>query len=230
MIVLRYEDGDIRVMLVSNCGLVRIFALRFLIPEACTYGLSLCDDTGAWFIIDCLPYEWRSGTSDGLFLPIYPPRIMRVILGFLWLVDFCNKYVSSLWLMLNPWIIRTLTLPHFASLFGTVHCPYSPWVRVQTSPVHPNLVIWCALSHISHLISSPNSHHTYKLWHSHSNSRIYCHATSTVPFYHDTYHHCHIALHDHIVGIVFVAWPPFIFFIHVMLDHCTSWYTAGAYI
>ena len=21
--------------------------------------------------IDCLPYEWRSGTSDGLFLPIY---------------------------------------------------------------------------------------------------------------------------------------------------------------
>ena len=23
--------------------------------------------------IDCLPYEWWSGTSDGLFLPIYPP-------------------------------------------------------------------------------------------------------------------------------------------------------------
>ena len=36
MIVLRYEDGDIRVMLVSNCVLVRIF----VIPEACTYGLS----------------------------------------------------------------------------------------------------------------------------------------------------------------------------------------------
>ena len=32
--------------------------------------------------IDCLPYEWRSGTSDGLFLPIYPPRSMRVVLRF----------------------------------------------------------------------------------------------------------------------------------------------------
>ena len=32
--------------------------------------------------IDCLPYEWRSGTSDGLFLPIYPPRSMRVVLDF----------------------------------------------------------------------------------------------------------------------------------------------------
>ena len=30
---------------------------------------------------------------------------------FWWLVDFCNKYVSSLWLMLSAWIIRTLTLP-----------------------------------------------------------------------------------------------------------------------
>ena len=32
--------------------------------------------------IDCLPYEWRSGTSDGLFLPINPPRSMRVVLEF----------------------------------------------------------------------------------------------------------------------------------------------------
>ena len=32
--------------------------------------------------IDCLPYEWQSGTSDGLFLPIYPPRSMRVVLDF----------------------------------------------------------------------------------------------------------------------------------------------------
>ena len=43
----------------------------------------------------------------------------------------------------------------------------------------------------------------------------------------DTHLHCHIALHDHIADIVFVAKPPFImFFIHVTLDHCTSWYTA----
>ena len=41
-----------------------------------------------------------------------------------------------------------------ASLFGTVHCPFSHWELAQTSPVHPNPVIWYALSHI-------NSHHTY---------------------------------------------------------------------
>ena len=28
----------------------------------------------------------------------------------------------------------------------------------------------------------------------------------------DTHHHCHIALHDHIADIVFVAQPPFIIF------------------
>ena len=32
--------------------------------------------------IDCISYELQSGTSDGLFLPIYPPRSMRVVLGF----------------------------------------------------------------------------------------------------------------------------------------------------
>ena len=31
-------------------------------------------------------------------------------------------------------------------LFGTVHCPFSPWELVQTSPVHPNPVTWYALS------------------------------------------------------------------------------------
>ena len=70
--------------------------------------------------IDCLPYEWWSGTSDGLFLPIYPHRSMRVVLGFWWLVDFCNKYMSSLWLMLSTWIIRTLTLPSL--LASSVPC------------------------------------------------------------------------------------------------------------
>ena len=41
-----------------------------------------------------------------------------------------------------------------ASLFGTVHCPFSPRELVQTSSVHPNPVIQYALSHISLLISS----------------------------------------------------------------------------
>ena len=47
MIVLRYEDDDIRVMLVSNFGLVEILVLKFVIPVACTYGGPLCDEVGA---------------------------------------------------------------------------------------------------------------------------------------------------------------------------------------
>ena len=47
MIVLRYKYGDIRVMLVSNCGLVEILVLKFVIPVACTYGEPLCDEVGA---------------------------------------------------------------------------------------------------------------------------------------------------------------------------------------
>ena len=48
-IVLRYKDGDIRVMLVSNCGLVEILVLKFVIPIACTYGTedATTDDGGA---------------------------------------------------------------------------------------------------------------------------------------------------------------------------------------
>ena len=118
------------------------------------------------------PYEWRSGTSDGLFLPIYPPRSMRVVLGFWWLVDFCNKYVSSLWLMLSPWIMHTLTLPPLlASLIPRNFRRY----------------------HTPTIYLPQNNHHTYLLWHFHSHSEIYCHATFHRSVHHDTFHHCHIA-------------------------------------
>ena len=46
-IVLRYKYGDIRVMLVSNCRLVEILVLKFVIHTACTYGEPLCDEVGA---------------------------------------------------------------------------------------------------------------------------------------------------------------------------------------
>ena len=106
--------------------------------------------------------------------------------------------MSSLWLMLSPWIIRTLTSPPLlASLvprnFRRYHTPtiYLP----------------------------QNSHHTYLSWHLHSHSKIYCHATFHRSVCYDTLHHCHIALHDHVVDIVFVAKSPFInFFMHVTLD------------
>ena len=51
MIALRYEDGDIRVMLVSNCGLVEILVLKFVIPVGCTYGEPLCDEVRAQFYL-----------------------------------------------------------------------------------------------------------------------------------------------------------------------------------
>ena len=47
MIVLRYKDGDIRVMLVSTSGLVEMLVLKFVIPVACTYGEPLCNEVGA---------------------------------------------------------------------------------------------------------------------------------------------------------------------------------------
>ena len=73
-----------------------------------------------------------------------------------------------------------------------------------------------------------NSHHTYLSWHFHSHSEIYCHATFHRSVYYDTHHHCHIALHDHVVDIVFVAKPPFIILSYMsLLIHCTSRYTAG---
>src|SRR3954464_11741212 len=73
-----------------------------------------------------------------------------------------------------------------------------------------------------------NSHHTYLSCHFHSHCEIYCHATYHSSVYYDTLHHCHIALHDHVVDIVFVAKPPFIIVSYMsLLIHCISRYTAG---
>jgi len=46
-IVLRYRDGNMRVMLVSSCELEEILVLKFVIPVACTYGEPLCNEVGA---------------------------------------------------------------------------------------------------------------------------------------------------------------------------------------
>ena len=56
--------------------------LEFASPVACTYGKRCVTNLKHEVFFDCFPYEWRSGTSDGLFLPMYPPRSMRVVLGF----------------------------------------------------------------------------------------------------------------------------------------------------
>ena len=127
--------------------------------------------------------------------------------------------------------VESMDYTHFylsitASLFGTVHCPFSPSELVQTSPVHPNPMIRYALSHINLLYLPQKSHYTYLLWHFHSHSEIYCHATSTIIIM--TYiTFVMLPLHDHVVDIVFVAKPPFIIFSFMsLLNHCTSRYTA----
>src|SRR5215216_478238 len=116
--------------------------------------------------------------------------------------------------MLSPWIICTLTFPPvLASLVPRNFRRYhTPTTFLKTATIH----------------LPQNSHHTYLLWHFHSQSEIYCHATFHRSIYYDTHHHCHIALHDHVVDIVFVAKPPFIILSYMsLLIHCTSRYTTG---
>ena len=115
-----------------------------------------------------------------------------------------------------------------ASLFGTVHWPFSPRELVQTSPVHPNPVIWYALSHINLLISSSKQPPYLPLCHFHSHSEIYCHATFHRFIYYDMLHHCHICLAwscswHHICGKATVHNSSYMSLMH----HCTSRYTAG---
>ena len=126
-----------------------------------------------------------------------PPRSMRVVLCFQWLVDFCNKDMSSLWLMLSPWIIRTLSLP-----------------PLLASLVPRNL----RRCHTPTIFLPQNNHHTYLLWHFHSHSEIYCHAT-----FHRYVHMTRITF-----VILLFAWScswhcicgkaTFIIFIHVAFD------------
>src|SRR5918994_6103854 len=98
--------------------------------------------------------------------------------------------------MLSPWIICTLTLPPLlASLVPHNFCRY----------------------HKPTIYLPQNSHHTYLLWHFHSHSEIYFHATFHHSIYYDTLHHCHIALHDHVVDILFVAKPQFIILSYMSL-------------
>ena len=56
--------------------------VKFVTPVACTYGKRYATNLKNEVLFDCLTYEWRPGTSDGLFLPIYPPRSICLVLGF----------------------------------------------------------------------------------------------------------------------------------------------------
>ena len=79
------------------------------------------------------------------------------------------------------------------------------------------------VSYTHHIPSSKQPPYTYLSWHFHSHSEIYCHATFHCSVYYDTLHHCHVALHDHVVDIVFVARPPFIIVILSVLPFCMGY-------
>ena len=107
----------------------------------------------------------------------------------------------------RPWIIRILTLPSL--LASSVPC--------------------IALSHLeSHMVRSITHKPPY-IFLKTATIPTYYGISIAIPryiamqifyrfIYYDTLHHCHIALHDHVVDIVFVAKPPCILFIHVTLD------------
>ena len=134
--------------------------------------LKLCNKFETWGVIWLSSLWVAVGDKRWSFPTNLPHRSMRVMLRFWWLVDFCNKYVRSLWLMLSPWIIHTLILPPLlASLIPRTFRRYhTPTINLPQ-----------------------NSHHTYLSWHFHSHSEIYCHATFHRSVYYDTLHHCHIA-------------------------------------
>src|SRR6266536_2276741 len=116
--------------------------------------------------------------------------------------------------MLSPWIIRTLTFPPLLAflVLRNFRQYHTPTTFLKTATIY----------------LPQNSHHTYLLWHFHSHSEIYCHATFHRSVYYDMLHHYHIVLHDHVVDIIFVAKPSFIILSYMsLLIHCTSRYIAG---
>ena len=126
----------------------------------------------------------------------------------------------------SPWIICTLTLPSL--LASTVPCialsHLESWCKLR----------WCIqipwydmLYHTETSLYLPqNSHHTYLLWHFHSHSEIYCHATFHRSVYYDTHNHCHIAFAWSCSWHRICGKATFIILSHMsLLIHCTSRYT-----
>ena len=93
--------------------------------------------------------------------PYTPPRGTCLFVNLL--LDWELPIISA-WVLRTNVSIRKLTLPPtytFSSLFGTVHCPFSPRELAHTSPVHPNPWHDMLCHHKPHYIIPQNSHHTY---------------------------------------------------------------------
>ena len=128
----------------------------------------------------CLPYEWRPGTSDGLFLPIYPPRGMRSSTLLRGLINFCNKYMSSLWLMWVHGYTHTHPSTLLASIIPRNFCRYH--VAIIYLPHTATIPTYYGIS-IDILPCNFHHHHIHNL-------SIYF----------------HIALHDRKIASMIFSW------------------------
>ena len=146
--------------------------LRFASPIACSYSETLCNEVGAWGVLWLLSLWVEVGIARWLTPTNPSPRSMPSSTLLWGQVDFCNKYMSSLWLM---WV-HGYTHTHPSTLLASI-VPRN--FRRYHEPI---------------IYLPQNSHHTYLLWHFHSHSEIYYHATFHHSVYYDTLHHCHIAL------------------------------------
>ena len=93
--------------------------------------------------------------------PYTPPRGTCLFVNLL--LDWELPIISS-WVLRTNVSIQKLTLQPthtFSSLFGTMHCPFSPRELAHTSPVHPNPWHDTLCHHKPPYIFPQNSHHTY---------------------------------------------------------------------
>ena len=98
--------------------------------------------------------------------------------------------------MLSPWIICTFLPSTIASLSNTAHLsPISYTHHIPSSKQPPYLPIMAFPKPFRDILPC--------------NLPLFC--------YYGTLHHCHIALHDHVVDIVFVEKPPFIILSYMSL-------------
>ena len=121
--------------------------------------------------------------------------------------------------------VESMGYTHFylsivASLFGTVHCPFSPRELVQTSPVHPNPVIRYALSHISLLISSSKQPPYLPIMAFPQPFRDILSCNFHHHHIYDLSIYCHIALHDRKIASMMFSW--LVRFLMSILHTCHS--------
>ena len=96
---------------------------------------------------ECLPYEWQSGTSDGIFsYQSIPLGACIVVLCFEGEVDFCNKYMSSFLTNVSPWTYAHSSF-YFASLYyygatfaGSINSLFT-FLKTATIPTYYGIFI-----------------------------------------------------------------------------------------